>query len=234
MDLATKQLTYIGGGADAKWDVDQFDLSRDGTKLAYDTNEDGVSVLHVVEAKPPFRALAAPKLPEAGVVGAMKWNAAGTELGFSFASLRTRPRTCIRSSSRGGKLERWTEGETGGLPAKTFASAKLIRWKGHDGKDLSGFLYQPDATKFPGKRPVVINIHGGPEAQARPGYLGQGNYYLNELGIAIIYPNVRGSSGYGKAFVAADNGYKRFDTYRGHRRAARLGADAARAGLRSA
>ncbi len=213
MDLSTKQLTYIGGGADARWDVDSFDLSRDGTKLAYDTNEDGVAVMHVVEAKPPFRALPAPKLPEAGVVSAMRWNAAGTELGFSFACAHS-PADVYSFVVATNKLERWTEGETGGLPAKTFAAAKLVRWKGHDGKDLSGFLYQPDAGKFPGKRPVVINIHGGPEGQARPGYIGASNYYVNELGIAILYPNVRGSSGFGKSFLAADNGYKRFDTYR--------------------
>jgi dipeptidyl aminopeptidase/acylaminoacyl peptidase len=73
-------------------------------------------------------------------------------------------------------------------------------------------LYRPDARKFPGPRPVVINIHGGPESQSRPGFLGRNNYYLDELGIAILYPNVRGSSGYGKTFLTLDNGFKREDS----------------------
>jgi dipeptidyl aminopeptidase/acylaminoacyl peptidase len=71
---------------------------------------------------------------------------------------------------------------------------------------VSGFLYRPDPKKFPGRRPLIVNIHGGPEGQSRPGFLGRNNYYLNELGIAIFFPNVRGSTGYGKRFVALDNG----------------------------
>ena len=72
--------------------------------------------------------------------------------------------------------------------------------------DLSGFLYRPDPRKFPGRRPLIVNIHGGPEGQSQPGFLGRNNYYLNELGVAIFYPNVRGSTGFGKRFVALDNG----------------------------
>src|SRR2546427_10598417 len=78
---------------------------------------------------------------------------------------------------------------------------------------ISGFLYQPP-VKFTGKRPVLVEIHGGPEGQSLPGFLGRNNYYLNELGIALIYPNVRGSTGYGKTFSLLDNGFKREDTYK--------------------
>ncbi len=59
---------------------------------------------------------------------------------------------------------------------------------------------------------MIINIHGGPEGQSQPVFQGRNNYYLNELGVAIIYPNVRGSTGYGKTFVAMDNGMKREDS----------------------
>ena len=78
--------------------------------------------------------------------------------------------------------------------------------KSFDGETVSGFLYRPDPAKFPGRRPLIVNIHGGPEGQSRPGFLGRNNYYLNELGVAIFFPNVRGSTGYGKRFVALDNG----------------------------
>jgi len=61
---------------------------------------------------------------------------------------------------------------------------------------------------------VVIDIHGGPEGQSRPGFQGRNNYYLNELGVALIFPNVRGSTGFGKTFVQLDNGFKRDDSYK--------------------
>ena len=69
-------------------------------------------------------------------------------------------------------------------------------------------------AKFSGPRPLIIDIHGGPEGQSRPGFRGRTNYYLNELGIAVLYPNVRGSSGYGKTFLALDNGVLREDSVR--------------------
>jgi dipeptidyl aminopeptidase/acylaminoacyl peptidase len=111
-----------------------------------------------------------------------------------------------------GKLERWTESETAGLNTSTFAEPQLIRWKSFDGREISGFLYAPDAAKFPGKRPVIVNIHGGPEGQFRPTFLGGINYYLNVMGVAVIFPNVRGSAGYGKTFLTLDNGKLREDS----------------------
>jgi dipeptidyl aminopeptidase/acylaminoacyl peptidase len=110
-----------------------------------------------------------------------------------------------------GKVERWTESETGGLNAAVFSEPELVRWKSFDGRTISGLLYEPPA-RFTGKRPVVINIHGGPEGQQQPGFLGRSNYYLNELGVAIIFPNVRGSSGFGKTFLSLDNAEKREDS----------------------
>jgi dipeptidyl aminopeptidase/acylaminoacyl peptidase len=89
-----------------------------------------------------------------------------------------------------------------------------VTWKSFDNREISGFLYSPDPAKFPGKRPVMLDIHGGPEGQARPTYLGQQNYILNELGVAILAPNVRGSTGYGKSFLKLDNGFHRDDTYK--------------------
>ncbi len=104
-----------------------------------------------------------------------------------------------------GEVSRWTESELGGLLADELVEPELIRWKSFDGLEITGFLY-PAAKKFEGRRPVIINIHGGPEGQSQPVFQGRNNYYLNELGVAIIYPNVRGSTGYGKTFVAMDNG----------------------------
>ncbi|MBK6507099.1 MAG: S9 family peptidase [Ignavibacteria bacterium] len=100
------------------------------------------------------------------------------------------------------------EGGMGGLVPEELSVPELIKWNSFDGLEISGFCYKPPA-KFTGKRPVIINIHGGPEGQSRHNFIGSSNYYINELGIAIIYPNVRGSTGYGKNFLELDNGKNR-------------------------
>ena len=105
----------------------------------------------------------------------------------------------------------WTASELGGLVGSELSEPALVRWKSFDGREITGFYYRPPA-RFTGKRPVIVNIHGGPEGQSRPGFLGRNNYFLNELGVAVIYPNVRGSTGYGKSFVKLDNGVRREDS----------------------
>jgi len=111
-----------------------------------------------------------------------------------------------------GKVDRWTTSETGGVVTGDLQEPELVKWKSFDGMEISGFLYKPPA-KFTGKRPVMINIHGGPEGQSTPGFVGRNNYYLKELGVAILFPNVRGSTGYGKTFLAMDNGLNREKSY---------------------
>src|ERR1700687_3778245 len=127
-------------------------------------------------------------------------------------TMRRGPGDCYSLDVAAGKVERWTTSETS-VKTDLCPEAELVRWKSFDGKMISGFLYRPPA-KFAGKRPVLVVIHGGPEGQSQPTFLGRGNYYLNELGIALIVPNVRGSTGYGKTFSLLDNGFKRDDTYK--------------------
>jgi dipeptidyl aminopeptidase/acylaminoacyl peptidase len=153
---------------------------------------------------------ALPKLPT-GVTGAVHWHKNGHELGFSLNNARG-PGDCYSLDVATGKFERWTTSETA-VKTDAFPEAELVRWKSFDGKMISGFLYKPP-TKFSGKRPALVVIHGGPEGQSQPSFLGRSNYLLNELGIALIYPNVRGSTGYGKTFSLMDNGIKREDTYK--------------------
>jgi dipeptidyl aminopeptidase/acylaminoacyl peptidase len=206
IDLASGKHTYLS--SQISWDVEDFDLTRDGKLLAYVTNEDGASVLRVLDVQTGKETKVA-GLP-LGTVGALKWHKNGRDLGFGFASARS-PSDVYSWDAAAGKLERWTESETGGLNPETFSEPELVRWKSFDGKTISGFLYKPPA-KFAGKRPVVVNIHGGPEGQARPGILGRTNYFINELGVAVIFPNVRGSTGFGKTFSKLDNGYLREDS----------------------
>lgn len=206
VDLATKQHTYLT--SHIPWDVEDFDLTKDGKHIAFVTNEDGTSVLHLLEtATKQEKPL--PKLPVGQVYG-VTWHRNNEDLGFTLMSARSTA-DVYSLNIRTNKVERWTESETGGLNTANFSDAKLVRWKSFDGRTISGFLYPPPA-KFKGKRPVIIDIHGGPEAQFRPSFLGRYNYYLNELGVALLFPNVRGSTGYGKTFLTLDNDYKREDS----------------------
>ena len=205
LDLASGQQTVLT--PNIPWDVENFDVTRDGKRIAYVTDEDGASVVHVLEVESGKEA-GVPRLP-LGTLGSLKWHENGRDLGFTFSSARS-PSDVYSFDASTGKLERWTESETGGLNPETFSEPELVRWKSFDGKSISGFLYKP-AARFSGKRPVIVNIHGGPEGQSRPGYLGRTNYFVNELGTAVIYPNVRGSTGFGKSFSKLDNGMLRQD-----------------------
>lgn len=211
-DLASKQFKFFT--SDIQWDVEGFDLSPDGGTIAFAVNEDGFGSLHLLDTKTGAHN-PAPNIP-AGIAVAPKWHPNGEDLAFGLTSARS-PYDAYSLNVRTGKVDRWTTSETGGLNANTFAEAQLIHWKSFDGKSIGGFLYKPvDAAGKPlaGKHPVIIDIHGGPEGQFRPGFLARNNYYTSELGIAVIYPNVRGSTGYGKTFVTLDNGFLREDSYK--------------------
>jgi len=221
LDLDSGKHSYLL--PNPKFDVDDWDLSGDGNFIAYTLNENGVSTLHLLEAAAKEKSLTARPLPDpefnpplgAVVISGLKWQQKEPLLGFNVAGTRS-PSDVYSWSLGGGKnvVSRWTTSETGGIPASRFVQPQLVKWKSFDGREISGFLYSPDAAKFPGKRPVIINIHGGPEGQFRPTFAGRSNYFINELGCAMIFPNVRGSSGYGKSFVKLDNGLKREDSYK--------------------
>jgi dipeptidyl aminopeptidase/acylaminoacyl peptidase len=208
MELGSRKITVLTGALN--WDVDEFDLSQDGRWIAFDANEDGISILHVLDTK-TNKEVPVPKLP-VGVMEGIEWRNNSREIAFSL-STASQPFDAYSVDMASGKIERWTFSETGGLNTSGFAQPQLIHWKSWDQQSISAFLYKP-GTKFPGKRPVIISIHGGPEGQVRPDFLGHDDYYLNELGITMIYPNVRGSTGYGKTFQKLDNGFLREGSYK--------------------
>ena len=206
LDVTTKELTFLRPGQ--KWDAGELSLSEDGKRLAYVLNEDGFSRLVVTDTETK-QDMTLPAVPR-GVISGLRWHHNGRNLGFSLSAAR-QPSDVYSIDVEKGTLDRWTESETGGLNAQTFSEPELIHWKSFDGRMISGFLYLP-SKRFTGPRPVIVNIHGGPEGQSLPSFIGRNNYYISELGVAMIYPNVRGSSGYGKTFLALDNGLKREDS----------------------
>jgi dipeptidyl aminopeptidase/acylaminoacyl peptidase len=205
IDLATRKIIYIP--SDPKWDVDEFRLAPDGRILAYVTNEDGISRLHL------FDVVAAKERPAQqlpiGIISDPKWNNDSTEVAFNLKSPQS-PNDVYSVNSQTGKAELWAKSVTNGIDASKFSQAELIHWSSFDGRTIAGFLYRPP-TNFAGKRPVIIDIHGGPDEQYRPAFAYDENYLINVLGVAKIYPNVRGSTGYGKTFAHLDDGQRRED-----------------------
>lgn len=206
MDLATKRITVLVDSI--PWDVEGLDLSPDGRRIAFGVNEAGISRLYLFDLAD--RRLQRVDAVPTGITGGLKWHLKGRHLAFTISSARS-PSDVYSLDTETGEVSRWTESELGGLVASELSEPKLVSWPSFDGREITGFLYEPPA-RFTGKRPVMIVIHGGPESQSRPGFLGRSNYFLNEHGVALLLPNVRGSTGYGKSFVKLDNGLKREDS----------------------
>ncbi|MFO1497796.1 MAG: S9 family peptidase [Verrucomicrobiota bacterium] len=208
IDLSSRQPRPL---AEHPWDVESAQLSHDRHKLAYVVNENGLSRLHVINLQ-TGQPESVPATP-GGIIGGLTWHENNQDLAFSVNSARS-PLDAYSIHLPTATLERWTTSETGGLKAESFVEPQLMHWKSFDGLEVSGWLYLPPPGKFPGPRPVVVNIHGGPEGQARPIFQARNNYYFNEMGVAMVFPNIRGSVGYGKTYVALDNGFKREDSYK--------------------
>ena len=209
---APKQLSTL------PWDVDSFEVSDDGRHLAYVTNEDGINTLTVL-ALPSHRPVKLPALP-LGLLGGLSFSPDGKRLAVSVNSA-TSPSDAYVIDLPSAKLERWTRSEVGGLDASKFVAPTLVRFPTFDlieggasrvKRSIPAFYYKPARPAASGKYPVVVSIHGGPEAQAQPGFNPTIQFLTNELGVAVLLPNVRGSSGYGKSYLLLDNAEKREDS----------------------
>lgn len=209
VDTSTGKETLLTGNI--PWDIENVSIAPNSSQLGIIANENGSSVAYVLDGKTGKRVVR-PLIPS-GVISGLNWHESGREIGFTLSSARS-PSDAYSFDVRSGAVTRWTESETGGVDASRFAEPELVQVKSFDGLSVSGFLYRPDAKRFPGRRPIVIVIHGGPEGQSQPTFLGRQNFLLEELGVAVLLPNVRGSSGYGKTFLTLDNGFKREDSVR--------------------
>src|SRR5215472_4145623 len=209
IDLATHRYTYLS--AHIRWDVFEAQLSPDGKTFAVTANEDGKTTLHLLDAvsgrEKPLHGF------PPGYVIDLRWHKNSRDLGFSLDSARS-PDDAYSLDTKTGSAERWTFSEPGGLNTSGFVEPSVIHWKSFDGMAISGILYRPPA-RFTGKRPVIIDIHGGPEDQFQLYSLGKQNFYMNKLGVALLFPNIRGSSGFEKTFLTLDNGRLRENAYKG-------------------
>lgn len=207
LDPRTGRFTPVAG--DPRWDLEDMEFAPDGRFLVFVVNEAGASRVKVMDlATRAVRPVTG--LPD-GVASGVRIAPWGT-IAVTVGGAAT-PGDVFAIDPATLAVTRWTESETGGLDPARNPAPELVTVRSFDGTAVSGFLYRPDPARFPGKRPLIVSIHGGPEGQSRPGFQGASNYYTNELGVARFYPNVRGSTGFGKRFVAADNGpFKREDS----------------------
>lgn len=211
VDLASGRVTALS--ADIPWDVDDIELSRDGRWLAYVVNEDGAHKLRLRDVRSGSE-VTAPALPF-GVIGSIEFEPKGSRLAYSLQTPNA-PFDVWTFAPGDAEPVRWTQSEIGPLDAGRLVAPSLVRYPSFDkvgGKprQIPAWVYRPAG---PGPHPVLINIHGGPESQARPIFSIATQQWAVELGYAVIAPNVRGSTGYGKTYIALDKDMKREDSVR--------------------
>ena len=191
------------------WDIGGVSLDASGRLLAVRANVGGRNELRFFDPD-TFDELPSPRLPD-GTVAEADFHPRLPWLAVSYESSAAPGTVAVVDPANGG-VQRWTTPYAPpGLDTAAFGTQSIVRWKTFDGREISGLLSAPPA-RFSGRRPVLVDIHGGPESQAQFRFLGRYNYFIEELGIAVIRPNVRGSSGFGKTFVSLDDGIKREDS----------------------
>jgi dipeptidyl aminopeptidase/acylaminoacyl peptidase len=206
-EVASRKSTVITQGL--TWDVDDVTINKSRTRIIFSVNENGIFKLYEMNTTTKKYA-PLPGLPTALVVP-VDFHPNGKVFSLIINSPKS-PSDIYTYDLEAKSLTQWTESEVGGLDNSLFVTPTIIEYETFDkvnGKPrkIPAFYYKPRDAK--GKVPVLIDIHGGPEAQSVPYFSAFRAFLTNELGIAIIEPNVRGSAGYGKSFLKLDNGYKR-------------------------
>jgi dipeptidyl aminopeptidase/acylaminoacyl peptidase len=206
-DVATGNVKPLVPGS--KWDVGGFNLSHDKNMMAYVKNEDGLSVVHLVDMN-TMKDEVLSNLP-IGLLGSASFDMKDENIAFTIYR-PVAPGDIYTMNLKTRKLTRWTNSAPDDMGDDKFVEPRLIHYPTFDkveGKqrEIPAFVFTPKSGV--GKIPVIIDIHGGPEGQVRPWFSSTTQYYVNELNCAVIQPNVRGSSGYGKSYLLLDNGFKR-------------------------
>ncbi len=201
MDLATRQIEYL---MPDDHDVDWLRLSPDGNRLAIVRNVDGYGRFHILDLQ-SGESEPAPEIPP-GVVMEPTWSEDSRTVAFVASGPRNNANIWVWDPGS-GTCRQTTYVSAGGIPDPVFVEPELIHVTSFDGREIPAFLYMPDVER----PPVVINVHGGPEGQAQPLFSPVTQYFVNR-GYAVVTPNVRGSTGYGRTYTHLDDVEKRMDS----------------------
>jgi pimeloyl-ACP methyl ester carboxylesterase len=191
-------------------DIDDFEVSVDAQRIAFTANEGGSHSLRFLDLK-SLEEQPRPPLFN-GVITGLAWRPKSSEVGFQLSGARAAG-DVFTYDVEANKLARWTNGNSSRVNVSQFAEPRVVKWPGPEGRDIVGFHYHPP-ERFSGKRPVFVDFRGGPGSQARAGFIGDRNFLVNELGIAVLHPNVRGASGFGKSFLRLGQGPRRDESAR--------------------
>ena len=193
LDFSTLDFTYL---TPDDWDVEDLDLSRDGRYLLASRNIEGYS--HLMLFSGEGRRMPDPEVPE-GIVGGFGFSPDSKWLAFTLVGPTRNPDVAVLDLPD-GDVKQVTRSSTAGIPRSTFRHPRLVRYPTFDGREIPALFYDPED----GDAPVIVNVHGGPESQSRPAFAPVTQYLLHR-GYAVFFPNVRGSTGYGKAYTHLDD-----------------------------
>lgn len=225
VDSGFKKLAYKKFGSDAvkiltekiDWDIQSAELDYDNNRLAFAVNAGGMSEIYLLDAQ-SNKYKKVEGLP-VGVIGGLGFSPKGNKLALSINTAKNPTDAYVldlnHKTLNADALTRWTFSEVGGLNTSVFVEPELVKYPTFDNVDgkprqIPAFIFRPQNSKQPA--PVIISIHGGPEGQYRPRFSSTVQLWIQQLGAAVIAPNVRGSDGYGSDYLKLDNGFKREDS----------------------
>jgi len=203
LDPETGDLSLVEDGGD--WNVSSVSVDHDSGTVAVVRNVDGYSDLTLRDVA-DWSAYETPDLPE-GVLMGLSFGPDGEEIAAAVSGPTENTNVHV-FETESGESTRWTDAATAGIPKESFTEPELVHFDSFDGLEVPAFLTLPEGD---GPHPVIVDIHGGPEAQRRPYFLSLRQYFVDN-GYAVFEPNVRGSSGYGKEYMNLDNVEKRMDS----------------------
>lgn len=207
----TPVISYVSSTSD--WDITQFALSPDRKRGAFISNEGGINRLYLFDPE-KLKFTRVRKIP-LGLISGLVFSPDNKKLGMTLNTARSPNDAFVLSLGRkplsAKRLTRWTSSEVGGLDTSKFSKPVPIRYAtpiDAQGSVLAipAILYLPPGD---GPFPVIIHVHGGPENQYRPGFNSEFQLWIDQLGAAVIAPNIRGSLGYGATYITLDDGYQR-------------------------
>ena len=203
MDVDTGQVVYL---VDTQWDLESLAVSPDARTLAYTANADGYARLFLVHLD-SGKAVQVVGLPD-GVVAEPAFSPDGTRVAVSVQSPNHNMDVWIVDVAT-LVCRQLTRSSLAGIPQQSLVEPELIHYETFDGRSVPAFLYRPEGVAPP--LPVILYVHGGPASQTRPDFDPRFQYFLSR-GYGILAPNVRGSSGYGRIYMALDDVQLRMDS----------------------